>query len=747
MHPTRRWLLPALAAAALVLVAGRLGPAADAPGSGGTQVPAGEFHDPGLLRVLTPFLEAGRLTPQDATALSQFPLDRALRLLGAHLGPQQDCDEPPFSHDCMELPDLIRPPGPDSIDVTHYTIEILELNESAKSFRAVTNVHLTGLKPLDALDLDLAKVTVTDVGMTLRGTGAPFNSTFTHRDSVLHVDFFPTLTPGSSADIQVAYQGTNVGCQDTRGLRGGIVFTTEGVHAFSEPTYARYWYPCHDVPWDKATFTLIVNVPPGRKASAAGILTDSVTVNGQDVMTWVVPQRVSPYLASFYVNDYVMLTDTSPGGVPLEYFVYPQLVDNAQTDFANLPDMVDFFSGLLGAYPNPRYAMSLNVFGGGMEHQMNSLIGSNLIRGNRTYETVFSHELAHMWFGNLVTPEYWNDVWLKEGFATYCELLYTEHRYGFDERKATVALIDTVYKAALADPDSPIKDHPVAEPSPCKIFSWVVYDKGARVLDMLRGVARLQSIPVSVEPIPSREFEAWTRAGDETFFRILNRMATEHAYGMITTDDFLAIARSEIGNFDQFFDTWIFDLAYPVIALDWKQEHGDGVTRLRVRMCQVWQDGVPRFAMPVHIRYRSGSWTLDDRLFLNPAATLEWAVDLPPGTWEVEFDPDDWLLDTHRRVPYFANFAPAPPYPNPSSTGFTFSGELQGEFPADGSLAVYDIQGRRVWDAGLGTFKPGPVTAGWDGTRNDGRRAPGGVYFARMRVGSQSFLQRLVVLP
>jgi hypothetical protein len=335
-------------------------------------------------------------------------------------------------------------------------------------------------------------------------------------------------------------------------------------------------------------------------------------------------------------------------------------------------------------------------------------------------------------------------VWLKEGFATYCELLYTEHRYGFAERKAAVALIDTVYMGFLADPDSPVKDHPIAEPSHCKIFSWVVYQKGARFLDMLRGQMRLRHLPAYMGLLSPEQFDAESKRGDGYFFEQL-RSARESGTRGLSTPEFEAHFLPYFNTID-LLDPWLYGLAYPTYTLDWTRERRESSNGLRVRVTQEERPGVPAYEMLAHIRYRSGPRALDEARLIGPGVT-EWTVSLPPGAWDVEFDPDDWILESHRRVSHFAHFTPHHPYPNPASGEVTLSGKLDGEFPADAAVSVYDLQGRRVWDADLGMQSPGTVTTVWNGTRSDGRRVPGGVYFARVQVGEEHFLQRLVLLP
>jgi aminopeptidase N len=372
--------------------------------------------------------------------------------------------------------------------------------------------------------------------------------------------------------VRVKYYGAGSDCINVSGLPSGVVFSFLGVHTFSEPVYARRWYPCHDVPWDRATVS--IEVPPlsGWVASASGIPADSVVIGSRTYARWITPEPIATYLSAFYLGNYVTLTDTTSRG-SAEYFTYPGLEDVTRVDFANVPDMLEFYSSIY-PYPNPRYAMSLGYFPGGMEHQMNSLISRFIIHGDRSSEGLFAHELAHQWWGNLVTMDSWRHLWLNEGFATCFDLLYTEHRYGRDEMRARIAYTDSVYKSL---PDS--LDHPILDQPLVKLFSFTLYEKGARVLDMLRAISRMRLM--TGPPSAPETFAEEIAAGDARFFSIFAEYAARHAWGNATTDDFQAVAEGALGeDLDWFFTPWLEGTAFPTWETDWNATpHVDGTSR------------------------------------------------------------------------------------------------------------------------------------------------------------------------
>jgi hypothetical protein len=698
------------------------------------------------MSALLPVLEAGQVDLGELEALL-----RSRDLPTIH---ELAVRAPAAIGDCIEPDAIDGPPVPDSLDVRHYTLEILAIDELEERVQATTTVSLALLAPdedptreFDRFELHLSsRLDVTGVEMA-RNDGNFVPVPFRHADDLLRVGPFESIrgegradpNAGPSLQVRVHYGSTSTECTSTNGIPSGFAFNRVGLHTFSEPTFARHWYPCHDVPRDKATATIRVTVPDGRVVSASGALVADEMIDGARVMTWEHTDPLSTYLIAFYVGDYVKLTDTGPAGLPLEYFVTPETATAAPVDFANLPDMVEFFSSI-HPYPYPRYAMTLGWFGGGMEHVMNSLIGVFAVTGDRSSETLFVHELAHQWWGDLLTPETWRDIWLNEGFARFSEWLYFEHRYGWQAMSDLRSTADRVYMENIDE--RPELDHPILDPAPNKLFTFVVYNKGGRVLDMLRGVSRLRLMQ-GAPPRPPGELAESALRGDERFLQLLSDYAAAHQFGNVTTRDFVVEAERALGeDLSWFFDSWLLEPSHPHLKLDWTNTQGPGTTFLNVRLRQTEGPVVP---MPLHVRYRSGDRVLDEVRELRPA--LDWVVELPPGEWRVILDPEDWLLDQHEITSIAPRETPLAVYPNPSSIGFSLSATLNGSDPAAVGLTVFDAQGRLVRGLDLGVQNPGPVSLRWDGNRGDGRRAAAGVYFARLQLGSQALTTRLVLLP
>jgi hypothetical protein len=150
--------------------------------------------------------------------------------------------------------------------------------------------------------------------------------------------------------------------------------------------------------------------------------------------------------------------------------------------------------------------------------------------------------------------------------------------------------------------------------------------------------------------------------------------------------------------------------------------------------------------MPLHVRYVSGATMLDEvREIRNDES--QWVVSLPPGDWTVILDPDDWLLDEQNRLDLFPASRRIGVFPNPSASGFSILASVDGSLAQKVSLAVFDVQGRRIRTEAFGTVDPGPVGVRWDGRADDGRPVRPGAYFLRLQLGSRTVHQRLIVLP
>jgi len=417
------------------------------------------------------------------------------------------------------------------IDVLHYSIE----TDVSQRYRLEGRTTIL----IESLADDLSRFRVDFEGLevaSVRLDGGVVDYAYDGR-SITVEPGFPILR-GTEFELEVSYNGMP---------RKGFYFSGTSIHTHCEPkewtdrSWARYWFPCKAVPWDKATSETITKVPSGMIVASNGLLVD-VVENRRDLTTtyhWREEYPISTYLISLAISDYYTFSDHW-GDVELTYFVYPYLAGAAPSDFSDVPDMMSFYSERICPYPFEKYGMACAEIPGGMENQTITTINPYLVTGHKTFNWLYAHELAHQWWGDLVTLSDWREIWLNEGFATYFDALYTEHSSGKISFISKLKSFRDEYLNNLFQEDFPIY-------APDYMWGATVYEKGALVLHMLRNIV-----------------------GDENFWTIIQSYAKEFAYSNATIADFIKICEETYGeDLEWFFDEWIYQKGYPEYNLSW----------------------------------------------------------------------------------------------------------------------------------------------------------------------------------
>lgn len=426
-------------------------------------------------------------------------------------------------------------------DIQHWDLAI-KVDPAARTISGTVTMRFDPTEPLARIKMRLY------ASMRVSGAlldGAPLQ--LRRKGANLTFNLVPPLQVGSTHELAVTYSGTPV---VTGGLGGGMMFGNHGgvpsATTLSEPFDSYAWWPCVDDVKDKATMTMHLTVPDGMTGASNGKL-DGVTTNGDGTLTyfWREDYPLSNYLISANVTNYTTFSDQYTGldgrsFMPIDYFVYPEGVASAMATVTRVPDMISYFSNLAGEYPflREKYGMVAFPWGGGMEHQTLTSMGDAYLGGRvADYDGIYSHELAHMWWGDEVTCATWNDIWLNEGFATYYEVLWLVHHYQGDEGAYMSRYYDDgLYNGYLGGS--------VYLKSGNRPFSdtGAVYDKGAWVLHMLKPVM-----------------------GEESLMRALRAYRAAHALGTATTADLRAACEAEYGNtLDWFFDQWVYTPKRPI---------------------------------------------------------------------------------------------------------------------------------------------------------------------------------------
>jgi len=457
----------------------------------------------------------------------------------------------------------------------------------------------------------LDNMTVTSV------TRGAIGLSFTHTADILDITLDQVFDAGQSFGVTVGYSGSPQG--GGFGTFGWNKYPSAGdgemVWSLSEPEGARNWWPCKDRPDDKATVQEWWTVKSTWTATGNGLLVDVQTLpGGRKQYRWEALHPLTTYLVSIAATDYVTFSDTytplAGGSMPIDYYVYSEDLVDAQTSYSRIPAMTQYFAQTFGEYPfvEDKYGMSSFPFFGAMEHSTNTSYGYLLIDGGHNYDWIIAHELAHQWWGDSVSPLTWADIWLNEGFASHAEALWAESNGGPWSYRA---YMDSLYRSFF---DGPVYD-------PNELFGGTVYNKGAWVLHMLRGVT-----------------------GDTAFFLSLRDWYQNHMDDVGSTAQFQATAEGRHGgSLDWFFQEWVYgenrpDYEYGYTTADL----GDGTYRTYVTIRQV-QTNADVFTMPVDLELITVSGT-DLRTVWNDAIDQDFVFDTTEPLIAVGFDPENWIL-------------------------------------------------------------------------------------------------------
>jgi aminopeptidase N len=362
----------------------------------------------------------------------------------------------------------------------------------------------------------------------------------------------PPLAKDSSHVISIDYNGSPPG---SASISGGMFFDehsgTPSATTLSEPFGSYNWWPCIDDLTDKFTADISLTVPPGMSGASNGrLLNVSNGANGWNTYHWQESYPISNYLISANVTNYAEFSSSYKSldgkkNMPLRYYVYPEDLQQAMQNFQRIPEMIHTFAKMIGEYPflNEKYGMVEFPWGGGMEHQTLTSISDNSAGMNDNYDFLFSHELAHQWFGDEITCATWNDIWLNEGFAMYFEILWSVHADHIAEGDIFSFYDDGEYNGHLGgsvymyNGANPFSD------------SGAIYEKGAWVLHMLKYVM-----------------------GPERFFKAIRTYRASHAYANASTEDLRAACEKIYGKpLNWFFDQWVYTARRPIYSMSYTQ--------------------------------------------------------------------------------------------------------------------------------------------------------------------------------
>jgi aminopeptidase N len=475
-------------------------------------------------------------------------------------------------HKSFQLPGSRPHYNPDRPgQVEHISLDLV-LDIPNSSFTGTCAIRLNPVRSnIESLTLDAMNLNIDRV--QIDGTECEFN----YDGELLHIPVQVDVTAGKILDL-VIYYGVNK-------PQRGMYFIHPDEHYPDKPTQvwtqgededSRFWFPCFDYPGQLATSAIRVQVPKDFVAISNGELVEQ-TVFGEDrVYQWMQKEIHPTYLMTLAVGRFSEIAD-SWNGKPVTYYVEQGLEESAKLSMGKTPRMIEFFSEKFGyPYPYPKYAQVCvaDFIFGGMENTSTTLLMDRCLLDKRASldnfntESLVAHELAHQWFGDLVVIKHWSHAWIKEGMASYCEVLWTEHEYDKDE--AAYYLLGEAQSYLSEDSDRyrrPIVTNIYREA--IELYDRHLYEKGACVYHMIR-----------------------TELGDELFDRFIHTFVRDNAHKTVETIDLLrAIDKSTGRNLAFLFDQYVYRGGHPDYKVAYSWDGDSKLAKLTVTQTQA-KEGV-----------------------------------------------------------------------------------------------------------------------------------------------------------
>jgi len=446
--------------------------------------------------------------------------------------------------------------------------------------------------------------------------------TYTHNDDILSIDLNSTYTQGEQFSLIVEYYGRP---QLSNYHSFGFLAYNDNpmIGTLSEPFGARAWWPCKDVPSDKAdSVDIRVTVPNDLIVASNGTLRETIKKGDKTTYWWHEQYPIVTYLVSLAIHPYTVYYDdylynNDADTMKIHFYVFPDNYEYYSPINAKVKDMISFYSKIFGEYPfvEEKYGHADYLIGGAMEHQTCSSFAF-------WTEWVYAHELAHQWWGDLITCNSFHHIWLNEGFATYSEALWYEYAYPEFETASQYQMNFNRYLG----PGTIYLEDPETDP----IFhGGLSYSKASWVLHMLRHIT-----------------------GDNIFFDILHTYyaSPSHQYATATTEEFQLVCEQVSGlDLQKFFHQWIYNEYYPVYSYGWTARSSSNGYQIDLTIDQV-QQNTGLFWMPIDVQVTTNNY---DTVFVVwdslQSQTFRFFADEEPVN--LELDPNNWILkETQEKI-------------------------------------------------------------------------------------------------
>ena len=524
------------------------------------------------------------------------------------------------------------PPGSDwPFDVRHITMNLAVDLDAQKVEGSITHL-LTPTRPgQETLELDCgAAVTVKGVVETTRPDQPALKFEHDRETQRLRIDLGRVVKPGETLAVRIDYLA--------RPNRKGLFFiepTAEQpdlprmVWSQGQPEDNRQWLPGHDFPNDLATTEMIVTVKQPNFALSNGILTRTgANPDGTTTYHWLMRQPHVGYLITLVVGEFNVYADRH-GDLPVDYYVLKTVDEpTARAVLGRTPAMIAYFERMLGVkFPYDKYAQvclpeftMLGMENASATSLADSILVDPIARLEKDSDDLIAHELAHQWFGDLLTCADWTHLWLNEGFATYAEGLWAEEVGGDDGLRLTME--EKLAEYVLIERFNSRPQVANGYDDPMEVFDHVAYNKGGLTLHMMRGLI-----------------------GDAAWWQAVRDYVRGNQFQNVVTADLQeAFEKASGQRLDWFFEQWTLSRGHPTLRTSYEYDPEQGVIRLRVQQTQRISDEVPVFRIPTTVAISYGLDRVETVPVVLDQADQEFVLTARSEPRNVEIDPMDWVL-------------------------------------------------------------------------------------------------------
>ncbi len=480
---------------------------------------------------------------------------------------------------------------------------------------AVTFTFNPIAKPLAEMELNAADMAILSVESSEKIQGWQVTA-----DRLL-ITFASAVPAGRESRVSIHYSA-----QPEKGLyfrtpEMGYKPGDEHLFTQGEAIDNRYWYPSPDAPNEKFTTEITCHVPEGMIVLSNGrLVSKEKDAAGLTAFHWSQEKPHANYLVSL-VAGYFQSVEDKHNDTPLALYVPPSDITEAGNSFRDTRDIMDFYERDIGVpFPWVKYyqVMVQDFMEGGMENtSLTTLTETSLFTAAtenlRSSQGLVAHEMAHQWFGDLVTCKDWSHIWLNEGFATYYALLYDGHKNGPD------SMLYGFYTTArrlfsISNDTGAIVNRTFDHPD--DIFGILPYQKGSFVLRMLRA-----------------------QLGEDLYRRCIQTYLERHQYGNVVTADLSAVIEELSGrSYDQFFDQWVYHAHYPELAAAYSWDEKTRLAKISLQQKQALSDDVLLFNFPLTVRFDGPSGRVEKTITVKEPSE-DFYFSLPEAPAAVRLDP------------------------------------------------------------------------------------------------------------